>query len=43
MKSGLCVGGHSGEGSMSSCDTAGHKVRESGERPSSAATRRVGM
>jgi hypothetical protein len=43
MKSGLRAGGLSEGGSNSSGRTAGQDVRESGDMPSSATTRRVGM
>jgi hypothetical protein len=43
MKYGLCVGGRSAGGSMPSGKMVGHEVRESGKRPSSTTTRRVGM
>jgi hypothetical protein len=43
IKSGLCAGVLSDDGSKSSCKMVGYEVRDSGERPSSAPTRWVGM
>jgi hypothetical protein len=43
VESGLCAKGLSDEESKSSGKIAWHEVRESGERPSSTTTRRVGM
>jgi hypothetical protein len=43
MKSGLYDGGLNNEGIISSGRMAGHEMKESGESPSSATTRRVGM
>jgi hypothetical protein len=43
MKLGLYAGGLSIEGSMSSGIMAKHGARESGKKPPSATTRRLGM
>jgi hypothetical protein len=43
MKSGLYAGGLSDGGSKTSFEMTGHEMRESGERPSSPATRHVGI
>jgi hypothetical protein len=43
MKSDLWTGGRSSEGRMSLGMVVGKEVRESGERDSTAATRRVGI
>jgi hypothetical protein len=43
MKADLCAGGRSAEGGRALGRIAGHEVRESGERPSSPTTSRVGM